>query len=316
MKNIFLICVAFLILQNTFAQDKALRLSSKTLDNRNVEISYENSNPGSYTVVLKFSDLTNSYQSNESVFQVISGHGILLTLKPQDKDKGIRYAYKYTYIRGKLNPKFKENFCYVLPYKPGERVRVVEMGYINEKYFGAEKPSDWKSYSFITNNEDTVTAIRKGVVVEIVDEFDDGNSESVAYTSKKNYIIVEHGDGTLLRYSGFKRGSINLKMGEVVFPGSVLGLNSLRQNNNYSISLLLYYLHSADFQSLQGETLSNPKSLYKTLTPKFTFDGTKCDLLEDKKEYTAFNSEEIIMREMSKRELKKYKASNGNKLSP
>lgn len=49
------------------------------------------------------------------------------------------------------------------------------------------------------------------------------------------------------------------------------------------------------------------------VTPKFTFDGTTCDLIENKKEYTVFNSDKIIMRELSKKELKKYQVSKGNK---
>ena len=310
MKNLSLIFIALLLFQNTCAQDQALRLSAKTLDNRNVEISYEKSKPGSYTVAIKFNDLTNTYQSNESVYTIDNSRGILLTLKPQNKDQGIGYGYKYSYIRGKINPKFKENFCYILPYKPGIKARIVEAGYVNERYFGAEKSSDWKSYSIITNQQDTVTAIRKGVVVEIVDKFDEKSAGSVAYTSEKNYIIVEHEDGTLLRYLGFKRGSITVHPEETVLPGSMLGINTTTQNDHYSISLLLYYLNSANFESLKGQTLSSPKSLYKILTPKFTFDGTTCDVVENKKEYTVFNNEEIITKEMSKKELKKYQSSH------
>ena len=300
-------------MQNTSAQEQVLKLSSKRLDNKSVEISYEKSKPGSYTVALKFSNLTNTAQSSESVSSINSSSGILLTLRPTDKNQGINYGFTYRYIIGKLKPKVKEDFCYILPYTVGKKVRVAEMGYVNETYFGAEKQSDWKSYSMITNQQDTVTAIRKGEVVEIIDKFEDANSENVAFTSAKNYLIVEHEDGTLLRYSGFKRGSITVQLGDAVLPGSVLGINSLTQNNYYSVSLLLYYLSSANFESLKGQTLSSPKSLYKILTPKFTFDGTTCAIIENKKEYTVFNSEEIITRELSKKELKKYQASKGNK---
>ena len=313
MRNILIIFIALLLLQKASAQDQTLQLSSKRLENRNVEISYEKSKPGDYTVAIKFNNLTNTSQSAEAVFSVNGSSGILLTLNPTDKNQSINYSYSYRYIKGKLNPKFKENFCYILPYKIGTKVRAVEMGYVNEKYFGAEKPTDWKSYSFYTKQQDTVTAIRKGLVVEIVDKFDDTHSGSVAYTSEKNYLIVEHDDGTLLRYSGFKRGSIVVQLGEDVLPGSVLGINTPTQNADYSISLLLYYLNSVNFESLEGQTLSNPKSLNKILTPKFTFDGTTCDVVENRKEYTAFNNEEIITKELSKKELKKYEASKKNK---
>ena len=313
MRNLFLIFSTLLVMQNTSAQEQVLKLSSKRLDNKSVEISYEKNKPGNYTIAVKFSNLTNTTQTSESVSSINSSSGTLLTLRPIDKNQGINYNFTYRYIPGKLKPKVKEDFCYILPYRSGEEVRVVEMGYANEKYFGAEKQSDWKSYSMITHQQDTVTATRKGEVVDIVDKFEDASSDNIAFTSSKNYLIVEHEDGTLLRYSGFKRGSIPVKLGEAVLPGSVLGINSHNQNNYYSISLLLYYLSSANFESLQGQTLANPKSLYKILTPTFTFDGTTCVVLENQKEYSAFNSEEIITREMSKKEIKKYEASKGNK---
>ena len=309
MRNLFLIFSALLVIQNTSAQEQVLKLDSKRLDNKSVEISYEKSKPGNYTIAIKFSNLTNTTQASESVSSINSSKGILLALRPTDKEQGINYNFTYRYIPGKLKPKVKEDFCYILPYKPGEAVRVVEMGYANEKYFGAEKQSDWKSYSMITNQQDTVTAIRKGEVVDIVDKFEDAGSEKIEFTTSKNYLIVEHEDGTLLRYSGFKRGSIPVKLGDFVFPGSALGINTPTQNSNYSISLLLYYLNSVNFESLQGQTLANPKSLYRILTPRFTFDGTICAVLENKKEYTAFNSDEIITREMSKKELKKHQGS-------
>src|SRR5690606_34266959 len=147
MRSFFLIFIALFLLQNTSAQDQILKLSSKTLENRNVEIFYEKSTPGSYTVAIKFSSLTNTSQSSESVYTINGISGILLTLRPTDKNQGIAYSYKYSYIRGKLNPKFKDDFCYIFPYKVGRKVKSAEMGFANERYFGAEKQPDWKSYS-------------------------------------------------------------------------------------------------------------------------------------------------------------------------
>ena len=313
MKNLFLILIALLLLQTTSAQDWEVQISSNVLDNEEIEIHYEKTKPGNFTVALKFTNLTNTLQSNESVMTVDSNNGILLTLKPRNKNQGISYrGLDYRYIRGKLNPKFNEEFCYTIPYKVGKKVRVLESEYLNVKYFGAEELSDWKSYSFITDLPDTVTAIRKGVVVDIVDKYEDKNSENIAYTSERNQIIVEHEDGTLLRYLGFKGGSIMVQLGEGVLPGSVLGINSLTQNSNYSIDLLLYYLNSANFESQQSQTLSNPKSVYKVLTPKFALEGSTCILIENRNEYIVYNNEEIITREMSKKELKKYNNTINN----
>ncbi len=149
------------------------------------------------------------------------------------------------------------------------------------------------------------------MVVDIVDKFDN-DTENIEYTSRRNYIIVEQEDGTLLRYSGFQQGSITVKTGETVVPGTALGMN-IQRNNHYQISLLLYYLNSADFESLRNQTLSRPKSLYEIVTPMFALNGDSCTVLENNHEYIAFHNDAIITRELSKKELKRYHSSGANK---
>lgn len=303
MKKLTIILGLSCFLLTSHAQERKLELSSERKSDKSVEISYKKADPGYYTVVLNFSELTNSSRPQETI-SVNATAGSLLTLKPTDPNQHIGYRYGYRYIRGKFKPRLTADFCYLFPYTAGIKCEVVEAGYANQRYFGAEKPADWKSYFFYTDKEEVVTAIRKGIVVEIVDEFE--TIENIEFTTRQNAVIVEHEDGSLVRYLGFKKGSLQVKPGDIVLPNSPLGFNTFRSKNRYGISIFMYYLSSLDFESLQGQTLTKQKSLYSIITPRFAIDNTSCILLENRKTYTAFSSKEIIMKEMSKREIKKY----------
>ncbi len=288
-----------------YAQERKLELNAERKSDKSVEISYKKTDPGYYTVVLNFSELTNT-SGVKDAHSVNGTSGTLLTFKPTDPNQHINYRYTYQSIRGKLKPKIDLNFCYILPYAPGTSCEVVEAGLASERYFGAERPADWKSYLMYTEKQETVTAIRKGVVVDITDQYDD--EKDAEFTTKLNAVIVEHEDGTLVRYLGFKKGSLKVQVGDDVFPNSPLGLNTQRSKSKFCISIFMYYLNSVDFESLREQTLSKQKSLYAIITPKFTLNNSSCILLENRKTYTSYSNKEIITKEMSKRELKKYTA--------
>lgn len=286
-----------------YAQERKFELKDERKTDKSIEISYTKTEPGYYTVVLNFSELTNTSRPQE-IISVSGNTGNLLTLKPTDPNQHVGYRYRYQYIRGKYKPRFNADFCYLLPYTQGTNCEVIEAGYANQKYFGAEKPADWKSYFFYTGKEELVTAIRKGLVVEVVDEFE--TRENVEFTTSQNAVIVEHEDGTLVRYLGFKKGSLKVEAGDQVFPNTPLGLNTFRSKDRFGISIFMYYLNSLDFESLRNQTLVKQKSLYAILTPKFITENNQCMVLENRKTYTAYSSKEIVTKEMSKRELKKY----------
>lgn len=286
-----------------YAQERKLELSSERKSDRSVEISYKKTDPGYYTVVLNFSELTNASSIKEA-YSVNGTAGTLLTLKPSDPNQSIGYRYGYQSIRGKLKPKIDFNFCYLLPYAAGTSCEAVEAGLASERYFGAERPADWKSYLMYTEKQEMVTAIRKGIVVDITDQYDE--EKNAEFTTKLNSVIVEHEDGTLVRYLGFKKGSLKVQVGDAVFPNSPLGLNTQRSTRKFCISIFMYYLNSVDFESLREQTLSKQKSLYAIITPKFTIENNSCIVLENRKTYTAYSSKEIVTKEMSKKELKRY----------
>ena len=291
----------------SIAQNKVLDLEARRVADNCVDIMYRKELPGSFCVGIHFTHLDNTNYPNGSSFTVNNPRGTLLTLRPSNKDAGIGYHFEYRFIRGALNPKIKQNIIYLLPFSPGIKVKAIEAGFADEKYFGAQKPADWINYTFYSQNQDTVKACRKGLVVEVVEEFNDEISGVVEYTSKKNYLLLEHEDGTIMRYMGFKKNSIFVQPGDEVLPGSALGISAAANNNYYMVNLLLYYLKSANFEILQNATFANNQNLYKTLSPQFLFNDMT-ENPENGAEYISASTEEIITKEMSKKELKKYKA--------
>jgi hypothetical protein len=285
------------------AQETPLKIEANTNTNKSVDFNYTKSYHGTYTVVVTLNSLSNAANS-QTEYTAYDYSGRLFTLTPINKDQGIGYSYRYSFIRGKLKPKYSADFVYLLPYKKGVNASVAESNFVGATYFGNTTPDDWKVYRFYTQKEDTVTAVRKGVVVEIKDLFDNNETTGVAFTTRTNSLTIEHADGTLATYRGFKKGSFVVKEGQTVFPETALGLNSRYDiNGKFNISLMISYLKSADLTN-KGSNMSNSKSFYGFITPHFnTTEGANIVLTSQNK-YTAANSPEIIQKEMTKRELK------------
>ena len=286
------------------AQESPLKLSNRTNPDKSVTLEFEKSDPGMYTVILRFSQISNSTDPGNRKFEARNYSGSLTTLTPTNKEQGIGYSYSYSFIRGKLNPKYNADFIYTLPAKNGSKLKVAESTFVNATYFGNTTPDDWKVYRFSTKQEDTVTAIRKGLVVDVKDLHETDQVDGIAYTSKINELIIEHADGSLATYRGIKKGSFAVKVGQTVYPGTTLGLNSKSNGNSYGVSIMLTYLKSADFDNVKNKTLANSKSLYGFITPHFCTENGADVVLISQQDYTATYLPEIIRKEFTKKELK------------
>lgn len=298
----FSILIIFAILQAK-AQESTIKVTYKINTNKSVDFEYQKDDPGSFSMIMRFRDLSNSYFSERDILRLNNYSGRLLSLTPENKEQGIGFSYSYSFIRGKLNPKFDADFVYLFPYKKGTKVRVANMGYVGTRYFGKDTPEDWSVYRFFTDVEDSITSIRKGVVVDIKDLHSSGEDSNLDYTSKINELTIEHADGTLAVYKGFRKGSFSVKIGQTVYPGSTLGLNSKQYvNSKFNVSIYIIYLKSMDFESARNP--QNPKSLYGFIKPHFYTSLNPAAELEIQKEYTVEETSDIVKKEFSKKELK------------
>ena len=290
-----------------FSQVQEFTINKTVNADKSIDLSYVKKLPGSYYVFLKFTNVTNS--NTDEYKGVIDGYsGMLLNLKPTNPQQGIGYSLKYRIIMGKPNLRIDSLFQYVLPYKIGKKVKIYEAGNIGEKYFGADKPANWKSYAVNFTSPDTVFSMRKGIVVKLINEFDEDSSLLKQYTSRRNSIIIEHEDGTFAEYKGFKKNSFKVKLGQIVYPQMQLGVIELfnKSENNYRFDFSFYYLFNIkDFGIDENQSIKNAGNRYKYLTPKFlTSDGLTT--IESNKEYAAVCNETILFQEMTRSEKKKY----------
>lgn len=306
-KNGIISLILLTISTQLLAQDQNITIDRTVNSDQSIDLKYDKKLPGSYYVVLELSNVINC--DTDKFKGVISGYsGNLLKLKPSNPNKGIGYSMRFTSVMGVPNPKIDSLFQYTLPFKNGNKVKIGEAGFLGEKYFGSEKPANWKSYVVFFKTPDTVYSMRKGIVVKITNDYNDDSSITKHFTSKRNSVTIEHADGTFAEYKGFKKNSFKVKLGQTVYPHTQLGTIEVfnESEHNYRFDFSIFYLNDVEFTDTDvKQTMKNVKHRYKYLTPQFlTPEGIIT--VESKKEYTALFNESQLFQELSRSEKKKY----------
>ena len=287
-----------------FAQKQPIELSYEVRGDKSVAFSYKKNEPGSYFLRIDFPQLRNAHQS--SYEQVIKyDHGKLLQLRPIHREEGIQFSYKYSFIRGIPNPDVDSLFQYALPVQDTKAVEIREASHVGEKYFSAERPINWTSYILYANKPETVHSMRRGLVVEVLDQFDANTDKDKTFTSDRNHVIIEHEDGTYAMYKGLNKGTIAVEPGDEVFPGNLLGEMQEFNKLLYRLDFSVYYLYNEEFDDNKAKSLREEKSNNKYLKPYFI---TKSGVIqiESGKEYLPEMNAAIFTREFSNREKRQY----------
>ena len=274
-------------------------------EDNSVSFSYVKNKPGTYKIKITFSDLSNTYAPDyEELIKYDSGN--LLTLRPDKGDAFINFRYSTSYSFGNSEPKIDSLFHYILPFKKGKNTVVHESSNLNEKYFGAEKIDSWKSYSVTSKTPDTIYAMRKGIVVDVKNEFaTDTLVTGYIYTSKTNSVTIEQEDGTYSIYTGLKMNSFFVKLGETVYPAMPLAVLDRFNNKTYNLHFTVYYIGKKDYIPDPKATLKTAKTRYAYLSPYFyTAEGVVKIIPNNK--YTADYNQDIITKEMTKRDMKQF----------
>lgn len=286
-----------------FAQASKVTIERRINPDNSILLTYEKQVPGNFYIYLDFSNVINCDVVDYKT--VISGYsGNLLTLKPSNEKLSIGYSLRYYTIIGKPNPKVDSLFHYVLPFKKGNKHKIVEASYLGEKYFDQEKPKNWKSYVINSKTADTICSMRKGIVVKVDNQYQNSSLDMV-YTSKRNSITVEHSDGTLAIYKGFKNNGVFVKLGQTVYPQTELGVIEQFNTNNYRADISISFLFDKDINSIEKQTMQNYKSKYEFVTPYFVTENG-VEKLVSNKEYTSVCSETELFEEFSRSEKKKH----------
>jgi hypothetical protein len=296
---IFLFCISQL-----YSQRDIIEIEYKANQDNSVNFNYKKKSPGNYFVMLKFSNLNNT-RARYFNKVIKSNLGSLLKLKPINPDESIGFQYSYTYFKGDLNSKIEYDFPYVLPFDKGTELSVQELFSIENVYLRQELPGGWKAYSFSFKETKIVRAIRKGVVIKVINKYSPNLENIYSFYGEQNEIMIEHNDGSVAVYKGFDN-NINVRLGELIYPQSKLG--ELAQYDKRGLYRL--YLNLYSYKTKKGKTLFNIKNsdieiVY--ITPKF-FINENIEVLKNMQSYIVNFTDKVLFKEMRKREIKKYKA--------
>jgi hypothetical protein len=302
MKKLLITMLLALCGYGASAQSNGLELSSKWDNNGNGVVEVIKSDGNIYTVIIEFIDVKN-FQVSKFSRKLAEGRGQLQILKPVDNEQSSSFRYSYRYFSGGVNPKNVDTeFVYRLPYSLSESREPHELYYFNEKYkVGDDNVENWKAFQFYMSRGDTIYATRKGEVIRVVDSFEPlVDVGEVSMNTETNQVLVEHPDGTIARYNVLERGSITVKPGEKVFPGTPLGLAGSLDGERYQMQFSLYY-QTDNLDDINS--LSDYKLVYNYVDPVFNTTAGEVTLQEGKL-YKPVCTEEMITREMTKREIK------------
>lgn len=290
------------------AQKKAeIEISSKWVNNTNLEISAVKHTVGSYTIVLVFTERQNTRQSPTFKTIMRGPSQRLLTVEATNPDRPVNCAYRYTYVRGYHHPKLDSSFIYRLPYSTSHapvKARTIEN--LTTAFFNGKPARGWKAWQFSLNPGDTVFAARKGTVVEVHDGATQLASHySASFHSDYNSILIEHPDGTLCNYSVLETGSIQVREGDIVYPGTPLARAGSYNEGGEKTEVRMYVYFPYEKQNI---TSPNAEYFleYAYYNPIFATAAGNYKL-QDGKSYQAISSPELVQTEMTKREIKQMK---------
>ncbi|MBP0903812.1 hypothetical protein ACFSKN_16030 [Mariniflexile gromovii] len=302
-KTLYLVIfIALGVNYTLLSQNEKITINFKRNSDNSIDFYYDKKIPGSFYLNLEFTGLSNAHSKNHTAI-IKDASGSFFNLRPINSKQPINFSYKYSYLRGIPNPKVDSLFTYTLPLKKGKTVTIIESTNLSETYFGSEAPSKWKSYIIDRTSSDTVCNMRKGIVVEIVNEFTRNPEINLNYTSKMNRIVVEHEDGTFASYSGLKKDAIFVSLGQTIYPQTLIGTLEAINDYTYRLYFHIYYLIDESLKSKESTT--HQKSQNEFLTPYFlTKIGSK--KLNNKTNYIVEFNESILFKELSKKEKKQY----------
>lgn len=298
MKNYLLIILSIGFF-HSYSQS-TIKLTRQVNKDHSIDVNYSSDYMGSVCIYIDFMDYSNTFPPRKK-YIINDFSGTLFTLRPLDKDKCINFSYKFTFIRGIPDPKIDKNFIYLIPFKSKTSFTVSSLFNIKDEFFGLESPENWKAFQFISSKPDTVCAIRKGIVVKVENNFSTDISKEYIYKKNVNRVMVEHPDGTLASYSGFDGKNIFVKEGDKIFPNQAIGqLAQYDKRGDFRLHLSVFYV-SENSNKLQE---AKDKFSYVYLDPIFLTENGN-NSLEENTSYNSIVSDEIIKKEMSKKEIKK-----------
>jgi murein DD-endopeptidase MepM/ murein hydrolase activator NlpD len=142
----------------------------------------------------------------------------IMTLNIEDENESWSYRSEYVYYMGNIYTRHNDQFAYRLPFRKGDSFT------LSQGFGGTFSHKDHQEYAldFTMPVGTPVYAARGGRVVEAVEKYTEGGHNN-EYLDKANHVTVLHDDGTFADYTHLRANGVEVKQGQVVRTGQLLG---------------------------------------------------------------------------------------------
>ena len=191
MIRIFLTASFALMFVGAVAQSPTIHTQRN--ENNSVDFILENkTRPGTLTVFLTLRDLQNCNTASGTFRYETRYTGTrLLSLRPADDTRGVRYGYSYRFFLGPVDKEPDTAFVYRMPTTVRWPVRVSRGVSVYDRFRKEKKGA--LGLHFEMEKGDTVYAMRRGTVVEVGIPEREPDAPAVSFTSESPDLLVEIG---------------------------------------------------------------------------------------------------------------------------
>lgn len=296
------ICLIAFFISETHAQVGSRPVNIEVQYNANNEpVFYAiNSTHIPYTVTVHFSNLQFTLPRPRPLIATVKpGRSKLTTLERSGlQDGAVKFRYQYSYNLGCHDTKPKSDIEYLIPVAEGKKTTATQLGHISE-FIKKESRDDFYGLAFSASHEDTIFASRRGIVGRFEMQ---NNDEEVSndFTSKTNYIEVIHEDCTFGKYDVVKKGSMLVKPGQRVEAGQPLAIVPPNENPSREHFRFIVFYRNPDADETENR-------YWKYIRPLFRTSEGKSISLNSGDSYKSIFPDEVITKEMSRRERRRWK---------
>jgi hypothetical protein len=296
-----LFCLFSLSMQ---AQNNLIKLENENYPDGSVYIYAVSYGSGTYTIKVDF-NITGYISNLSSPFltTIKQGRSQICKLTPE-RNLGNRYlSYSYSYYAGTSYRKTPENYLhYVLPIMPSKTSLITPVRHV--KSILEQNVGQFDAQGFTYALGDTICAARAGVVFNVNDQLKQGEGKTITYADNRNKIHIQHKDGTVAHYTILAPMQSLVENGDFVIPGQPIAIFN-KPADKFQVLFSVLYL---DDIQLRAE---NPIDVYHTLPVHYYLNQNALSTtLTIGQRYQSALSLEIISKELSKKELKRFGLSD------
>ena len=197
-----------------------------------------------------------------------------------------RFNYQIKTFRSNPMAIVDLGFPYLIPLEEGKKAHIYDVKSI-KGFWGDKMPESWNVTGFAVTRGDKVFSSRTGTVVEVTGN-NRGGDPSKWYHTWNNSVTVLQPDGTLIVYRNVTVKNKDIETGERIVAGQYIGDAMAEQ------LILLIFQHSLD----NGDP--------RFIIPQFAIAENKKELLIPAKTYTVIHPPEVVRKEMTRKEQRKF----------